>query len=208
MPKRKAIDFGNCHACVVGVTGSGKTWGTVRSLVKVKEPVIFFNTKHDESIPASYVKMSAENSYIQLKRAVIRGRKINYIPSRDETQRSRELKNLIHFLFDNGGIVVYLVVDEIHLYSKRDIYYKLMEVATTGRSYGIHLIAMSQRPANIDNNLMTQCEKFVIFKCSLENQYLKRYGFPVEDMEQGFKKGGKYSYLEFDLTELYGPFIV
>jgi DNA helicase HerA-like ATPase len=206
--KQKAIDFGNLHSCVIGVTGSGKTYGVVHSLKRTKEPVLFFNTKHDDQVPKNFLIMSQDNSYIQLKRALVRGRKINYLPSRDERQRERELVNIIRFLFDASGFPVYLVVDEVHLYSRRSAYYKLMEVATTGRSYGIKAIWMSQRPANIDNNLMTQAERFIIFQCSLEHQYLKRYGFPVEQMEQLLKQGGKYSYLEFDLLHLAGPFKV
>lgn len=206
--KQKYIDFGAVHTCVIGVTGSGKTYGTVRSLQRVKEPVLFFNTKHDENIPKTFLVMTRENSYIQLKRALVRGRKINYLPSRDEKEREKELVNLIRFLFDSSGLPVYFVVDEVHLYGRRSAYYKLMEVATTGRSYGIRAVWMSQRPANIDNNLMSQSEKFIVFKCSLENQYLKRYGFPVEEMEDGFKKGGKYSYLEFDLVDIKGPYKV
>jgi DNA helicase HerA-like ATPase len=206
--RKKMIDFGNLHSCVIGVTGSGKTYGVVNSLKGAKEPVLFFNTKHDEQVPKSFLIMSQDNSYIQLKRALVRGRKINYLPSRDERQRERELVNIIRFLFDGSGMPVYLVVDEVHLYNRRSAYYKLMEVATTGRSYGIKAIWMSQRPANIDNNLMTQAEKFIIFQCSLEHQYLKRYGFPVERMEELFRQGGKYSYLEFDLLHLIGPFKV
>ena len=206
--KQKAIDFGNLHSCVIGVTGSGKTYGVVHSLKRTKEPVLFFNTKHDEQSPKNFLVMTKDNTYMQLKRAIVRGRKINYIPSRDDKEREKELVNLIRFLFDASGHPVYLVVDEVHLYGRRNVYYKLMEVATTGRSYGIRAVWMSQRPANIDNNLMSQAEQFIIFKCSLENQYLKRYGFPVEDMERKFKEGGKYSYLEFDLLHLSGPYKV
>lgn len=206
--KRKLIDFGSVHSCVIGITGSGKTFGTVQSLKNVKEPVLFFNTKHDEQIPKNFLIMTKDNSYIQLKRALVRERKINYLPSRDEREREKELVNIIRFLFSWFGTPVYFVVDEVHLYGRRNAYYKLMEVATTGRSYGIRAIWMSQRPANIDNNLMSQSEKFIVFKCSLENQYLKRYGFPVEEMEQKFKEGGKYSYLEFDLVNLVGPYKV
>ncbi|WP_353853168.1 type IV secretory system conjugative DNA transfer family protein [Dehalobacter restrictus] len=207
--KKKRIEFGDIHTCVFGITGSGKTYGTLHSLKSVKEPVIFVNTKHDtQSVPRVFVGMSPENSYIQLKRAITRGSKINYVISSDERQRDKELSNLIRFLFSNGNLPVYFVVDEVHLYGKRSVYYKLMEIATTGRSYGIRFIPMSQRPANIDNNLMTQCDRFIAFKCPLENQYLKRYGFPVDEMKDLFKKGGEYAYLEFDLDSLSGPFKV
>lgn len=208
MPDKKAIDFGPGHALVAGITGSGKTWGTVRSLAKKSEPVIFFNTKNDDTIPSSYVQMDSGNSYMQLKRAITRGRKINFIPSRDEVQRARELRNMVHFLFDMGKLELYFVVDEVQLYQTRGMMFKLMEISTTGRSFGIHAVWMSQRPARIDNDLMTQVEKFIMFQCPMENQYLKRYGFPTEDMDARLKKGGQYSFVEFDLANLSGPYKV
>ena len=210
--KQKYIEFGDIHTTVFGVTGSGKTYGVLHSIKRVKEAVIFFNTKHDTQVPNTFLTMTPDNSYIQLKRAIVRGRKINFLPSRDERQRDTNLSNIIRFLFDSSDLIVYLVVDEVHLYQKRNVYYRLMEVATCGRSFGhnsgIRGVWMSQRPANISNNLMTQSERFIVFQCALESQYLKRYGFPVETMDSLFKRGGQYSYLEFDLLNLSGPFRV
>lgn len=211
--KSKRIEFGDIHTTIFGVTGSGKTYGALHSIKHEKEAVIFFNTKHDyKSVPKSFLVMGPENSYIQMKRAIVRGRKINFLPSRDERIRAKQLVNLIRFLFDSSNTVVYLMIDEVHLYKDKGAYYKLMEVATTGRTFGnnssIRAVWMSQRPALIDNSLMSQSEKFIIFRCNLEHKYLKSYGFPVEEMGPKFREGGEFSYLEFDMLNLTGPYKV
>jgi hypothetical protein len=79
---------------------------------------------------------------------------------------------------------------------------ELRRVATGGIRFGIHGVFISQRPALIDNTLMTQSVGMIIFHCNMESQYFKRYGIPYEDMEKQLDSLGQYSYCEYDFKNI------
>jgi len=89
-------------------------------------------------------------------------------------------------------------VDEVHLFGK-DSQKSLIELATTGRSYGFRGIYLSQRPALIDNTLMALSEQMIIFKCNMEGPYFDRYRIPYTDkIEPELNRLGKYSFCLYD----------
>lgn len=203
------IDFGNRHTTVIGITQSGKTYAVKKTLANTTKAVLFINTNYQE-LPNSFIKVTANDSISTIKKALSMGRKINYIPQLDSDTREIELSKLIDMLYDMGmnKKEVYLVVDEVHLFGKMATK-KMVQVATTGLSYKIYAIWVSQRPANIDNTLMTQSDKFIIFKTNMEVGYFKNYGIPAEEIKERLEKGGQYSYCIWkDSMELTGAFKV
>lgn len=202
------INFKSGHSTVIGITRSGKTYATKESLKSVKDGVIFFNTQL-EDMPNSFIKCNADNNIRIIMSALSKGKKIDYRPNLDSNVREKELKYIIDNLYLRSQIdkKIYLVVDEIHLYEKESLK-AVVQVATTGLRYNIYGIWISQRPANINNTLMTQSNQFIMFKTNMESEYFKRYGIPSDDVKKRLEKGGQYSYCYYDFIEVTGPYKV
>lgn len=201
------INFSKGHSTVIGITRSGKTYATKKSLANVKEGVLFFNTQL-EQMPNTFIKVSNNDSMAVIKKAIEKGRKINYLPSIDSEIRQKELVYIIQCLYTrNSTKKLYLVIDEVHLYEKEALK-SLVQVATTGIRFGIHGIWISQRPANVDNTLMSQSNQFIIFKTNMESQYFDRYGIPSDIIKQKLEKAGEYSYCTYDFMNVEGAFKV
>ena len=204
--KRQLIEFDG-HTVVCGLTRSGKTWAVKESLRGQKSGTLFFNVQH-ELLPNDYIKAGSRDSRRAILRGLDKGCKINYIPSTDLDRQALELSCLIEMLYDGLKRDVILVVDEVHLFTGKDVKRQLIRVATTGLRYGIRGVWISQRPANIQNTLMTQSNKFVFFKMNMEYQYLAGHGIPGERIGEVVKQGGKYAYCTFDWGDISGPFRV
>lgn len=202
------INWGNQgHSTVIGITRSGKTYATKKSLANVKEGVIFFNTQL-EKMPNSFIDVNSSDTINVVKKAIDKGLKINYKPHLDADVRSKELIKLIDMLYQRSSTKkVYLVVDEVHLYEKESLK-KLIQVATTGLRFGINAIWISQRPANIDNTLMTQSNQFIIFRTNMESGYFDRYGIPADTIKDKLERAGEYSYCVYDFMDVKGAFKV
>lgn len=201
------IDFSTGHSTVIGITRSGKTYATKQTLSKVKEGVLFFNTQL-ESMPTNFIRVNGSDNIDVIKRALNAGRKLNYIPSQDSDIRGKELIYIVDSLYSRGNEKkIYFVVDEVHLYEKESLK-KLIQIATTGLRFGIYGIWISQRPANIDNTLMTQSNQFIIFKTNMESGYFDRYGIPADKIKTMLESAGQFSYCIYDFISLKGPFKV
>lgn len=198
------IDFSQGHSTVIGITRSGKTYATKKSLENVKEGVLFFNTQLEE-MPKKFITCNSESITSIMMQALKRGMKINYLADTEEVFRESEIVHLVKKLYQANIKKVYFVVDEVHLYNNLALK-ELIKVATTGLRFGIYGIWISQRPANIDNTLMTQSNQFIIFDTNMESGYFKRYGIPADEIKERIGKGGKYSYCTYNFKEVRGPF--
>lgn len=198
----KLINFDG-HTTVMGITRSGKTYAVKKSLARVNEGVLFFNTQY-EDMPG-YSEADWKADWPTLESLLKKGRKIDYKPQFDEETRSKELVYLINSLHDGTEKNVILAVDEVHLMDKAATK-AMIKVATTGLRFGVKGAWLSQRPANIDNTLMTQSNQFVIFKLNMEGAYLDRYRMPSEEIKRKIEQGGQYNYIVYDWDSLKGPF--
>jgi DNA helicase HerA-like ATPase len=185
----------NEHYAVFGQTRSGKTTSTYTMLARQKKAVIFFNTQ--QIIMPGYVTIEKKISTKMLYKLIQAGKKCNYVPDRET--RQEELTTIIKLLYNFAGVAkidLYLVIDEIHLFEKRALK-SAEEVATTGIRWGIHLIAISQRPAKVSNTILTQATSFLFFKLSImERQYLESYRIPFDEVYNKIKK--PYEFVIFD----------
>ena len=209
MQKRKQgqlIQFDG-HTVVVGLTRCGKTWAVKESLKGQKNGTLFFNPQM-ELFGEDFVSADGSSQIGRIKDAIEQGYKVNFIPSTDLERQSLQLAFLIKSLYDGCTRDMILVVDEVHLFTAKEVKRELIRVATTGLRFGIRGVWISQRPAEIFNTLMTQSNKFVIFKTNMESNYFDRYRIPGEEIAQRIKAGGLYSYCTFDWSEVQGPFKV
>jgi DNA helicase HerA-like ATPase len=198
------IDFAG-HCTVIGKTQSGKTYATQKSLKNVQGGVLFFNTMYGD-LPG-FTEATSKNTKEQIISLLNQGRKVNFMPSRDEDVRDKEFKLLVEKAQSGAVNQIIIAIDEVHLYGKIGTK-KMIEIATTGRHDGIKGVFISQRPAHIDNTLMTQSEQFVIFKLNMEQGYLERYKMPSEEIAKKIQQGGKYAYVTYDWESLKGAYKV
>jgi hypothetical protein len=196
-------NFGNGHCTVIGMTQNGKTYTVNRILQNQKRGVLFFNTQL-EDLP-NYIKVNKTTPFLTIKSLLKKGHKVNYFPSSIISVQGQELIFLVSQLFENGLFTkenyIYMVIDEVHLFKKKALE-SVCRIATGGLRFGIHGIFLSQRPANIDNTLMTQSTEMLIFFCSMESQYFKNYCIPIEDILQKIEKNGKYSFCSYDFVNI------
>jgi DNA helicase HerA-like ATPase len=201
------IDFSKKHTTVVGMTQSGKTTAVHRSAERMSQGVLFFNTQQIE-VSNKWVDADGSDDEKVLIKALRKGEKINFLPSRDN--RWKQLKAIIRLLYDASErslMDIYIVVDEIHLADKEALK-SCIELATTGIRWGLHGIFISQRPALVDNTIMNQSMQFIFLKTTLEKRYMEGYGLPYEHIKSGLESGGQYSYMVYDFHSLEGPFKV
>jgi len=202
------IKFPGKHTAVFGTTQTGKTYAVQKSLMSQKEGVLFFNVNH--APVSNYVRADSKDDLDNVISVLMAGEKINYLPERET--RWQEIAAIVEHILDLGGFPVTIVFDECHLmYLNPDKYKRaaqaaLEETVTTGLSKGIKAIFITQRPALLDNTLMTQSEFKVFFRTENEGPYLKRYGIPFEDVERMTAK--EYHYCTHYRGQIEGAFKV
>jgi hypothetical protein len=211
MTVTKLIDFGEeDHTAVFGQTRSGKTYGARESLQKQSKGVLFFNTQQIR-FPGAWTVATKQTDFDDIVDGLIGGEKIVYNPSREH--RQQELATIILLLYKAAeehmsDLDIYVVIDEVHLFTGRALA-ACVELATTGIRWGLKAVWISQRPAKVDNTLMTQSTRFVLYELSqMESQYFKTYRLPFEEIYSKLGEGGKYSYVVFDGRKVEGPYKV
>jgi hypothetical protein len=191
------------HTTVVGRTREGKTYTVSHILKELMQGVLFYNTSNEEL--KGYIKVNQKTPFFMILDLLIKGQKLNYIPSSELKKQYQEISFLIKHLFNyakfNKNNFIYIVVDEAHLF-KGDSLDQVERIATGGLHYGLHGIFLSQRPANLSNTLMTQSSNMMIFFSNMESQYFKNYSIPIEEILKRIEKNGKYSFCTFDFKEI------
>lgn len=209
------IDFGQAHhSTVIGTTGTGKTFGTAHSLLESDKGVFFFNTMGTDSVPAAYTRASGQSDIESIDRLLKRKRKVNFIPSFSPEVRDRQLQAIIRYLLDDGRKRdMILAVDEVHLF-KNDkkagikVQDELIRLATTGRNFGVKGVYLSQRPANVNNNLLEMSSNWVIYFVPLGKSWFTAYNMPYEEIIEPLKSAPEHSYMLYDFKNVKGPFKV
>jgi len=191
--------FKEGHTIVLGLTRSGKTYAVKKILTQSNNGVLFFNTQ-DENLEG-FIKVGAITPFNIILKLLKLKRKINYIPSTKLKDQFIEIQFLVNQLFENAHLSqknsIFIVVDEAHLFLKESLE-SIKRIATSGIRWGINGIFISQRPANLDNTLMSQSSHMLIFKCNMESQYFKNYSIPIEIILSNIEHYGKYSFCEYD----------
>lgn len=200
---KKMYKFKEGHTIVLGLTQSGKTYAVKKILTYSNKGVLFFNTQNENL--EGFIKVNMTTKYSIILKLLKLNRKINYIPSTILKNQFKEMNFLINQLFENSNFSkknpIYFVVDEAHLFEKESLE-SIKRIATSGIRWGINGIFISQRPANLDNTLMSQSSHMLIFKCNMESQYFKNYSIPIENILNQIEKNGKYSFCEYDFMKV------
>jgi hypothetical protein len=213
--KRRAkdmlIDFDKAHQHVVlGTTGTGKTYGAAHSLAKSNKGVLFFNTVHADSVPSSFIKADSSTDLDLINRALRKGKKINFIPSFNPDLRDKQMAAVINYFLD-GSKRDYMIfaVDEVHLY-KKDAKTALIGFATVARNMGMKGVFISQRPANVENQILEMCGQWALYLTPMSPKWFNDYSMPGDKIVSELEKSPEYSYLIYSIKDrsLKGPFKV
>lgn len=214
MVKRvKAFNIGNEHCTVLGLTQHGKTYGTIKTLDTIKEPILFFNTNETslKGIKGKWYDANGSHDMNQLIHALKEGYKVNFIPSTDIKKAGIQLKYITDEIYNYGRIPFRFVIDEVHLFwmaGSKPGQEALTRLASTGLGRGYKCMFLSQRPAMVNNTLLTQSTKHILFALGLNDEsYLKQNGFPVEQIKEATKQE-KYVFAEFDQKEVKGGYTI
>jgi DNA helicase HerA-like ATPase len=193
--------FNQGHTTVIGMTQNGKTYTVSHLLESQKRGVLFFNAQMEDL--QGYIKVDKTTKFSIILKLLKKGQKINYFPSSRMSEQQNEISFLIEQLFENGHFnkknFIYFVVDEAHLFKKKSLE-QVCRIATGGLRFGIHGVFLSQRPANLDNTIMTQSTDMLIFFCSMESQYFKNYSIPIQQIIDEITKHGKYSFCSYNFV--------
>lgn len=205
------IDFDKAHQHVVlGTTGTGKTYGAAHSLLKSDKGVFFFNTVHADSVPSSFIKADSTTDIELIDRALRKGKKINFVPSFNPDQRDKQMAAVVNY-FLNGSKREYMIfaVDEVHLY-KKDAKTALIGFATVARNMGMKGVFISQRPANVENQILEMCGQWAIYLTPMSSKWFNEYALPGDQINSILENSPDYSYLIYTVKDrqLKGAYIV
>ena len=204
----KSIPLENEHSTVLGLTRHGKTYAIIKSLDSLKEGVLFINVQR-ETVSSKFVRADGNNTPGQIFEQIQKGRKINYLPSDNLEQFSKEIGFLINKLYSYGDLNIRIVIDETHLLSQtknKEGLNGCIRVATTGLRRGYKAVFITQRPAMLHNTLYSQSLNHVLFALGkVDESYLKEKGFPVAEIVEK-TRNEKYHFALFDQKEVKGAF--
>jgi hypothetical protein len=207
-PPTGILDAG--HTACVGLTRSGKTTWALERAGEWPGPVIFINTQ-EENVPTAgdWVFVRGENTVGEITSALLSGFHLNFLPAEDTKQARGQVRVLVDLLF--GRVwrpKLLLIADEAYVYAPRSaLYTPLHRVARRGLRWGIHGLWISLRPADVSFDLLTQCQRHVIFNTSnYEGSYFRSHGLPGEAIQAAVSAAPPYSYVVWDLREMSGPF--
>jgi len=187
---------------------------------------VYYNTQYEVRVERAGTAIIQDMG--GFRKAYNKGyRKIVWNPNEDKEIAMKDLENLVDLLFKMGKEInkdaidtpkpfVYLFIDEYHRYSsKTKENPNIDKVWTMGRRWGVLGIAISQRPAHISHEVLTQSPQHIIFFLGkYEKGYFDRYDIPIfKDDENakwiskgwgsGESKSNRYHFLVYDQVELY-----
>ncbi len=142
------------------------------------------------------ITISGKNHVKVIKKALIERRRVAFIPTTSKKLRDKEVEALWHILKGiNKNIYVY--VDEAqHWGSSRTNSFD--EYAIRGLKHGIHLVTMTQRPANISKTIASQAKTMVCFDISgYEKKYFKEYKLPYEEIVAKLADKPDYYFVQY-----------
>jgi len=185
------------HTSILGETQSGKTI-LANHLFSITGG-LFIDIEDVGDIKAD-ITLTRRNSTDMFIKALKTRKYVKYVPSENIEVSLKEVKWIWRALKKlNKNIFVY--VDEIQNWggSRKNAFDVF---AVRGLKYGIHLVAISQRPQNISKTILTQSPTVIIFDISgMEKKYFEDKELPYEDIKNNLMKQPKYSFVVYRRNE-------
>lgn len=199
----KEIPWGKGHKDLFGMTQHGKSFATMQTLGRATVPVLYFNT-NGSKVTSRFTQATGANTKEQIEMGINRGKKINFIPSTKPAEFEKQLAALTEIVFEKER-KMFFAIDEVHLFKKEGLQ-ALRRIATAGLGRGYEGIFISQRPANVHNDLISQAESRVFFNLEeVDRQYLKRQGIPIDEMMNQIDRH-HYLFSIYENGQVSGPY--
>lgn len=162
------------HCGLVGGTRTGKSWALMRILENSPDFIAIFPGGKDEP---KYREIStlyfAERPTREIKEAIAhcakKGQRIacSIIPISDN-----QVEEIVGLAFTLGNIV--MAVDEAHEWcSPSYVLPAIKRAARRGAALNVKLVLVSQRPMDLNNDILSQCELLIVFCLWLEADLCK-----------------------------------
>ncbi len=195
------------HLAIMGKTGLGKTYtGEVllEQLLLKGYTSIIVDPHDDFLVLAEVPEFEGKVKIFRMKRELPTLSDLYHegcctiIPMKDfddEDWRERVMHYLTTLLFDNvkaGNInPFFFVIDESHILAPQDhknfCKESIIKAVKEGRKFGMGVILLTQRPASLDKNALSQCGTQIILKVTNDND-IKSISRSVEGMTVEDKK--------------------
>jgi AAA+ ATPase superfamily predicted ATPase len=159
------------HRFICGITRSGKTTHAVELFKVLHGCRIFVNTQYERMVEAAVDKK--ENIVTKVKALCkllekYEG-KIVFNPDPEVDKSVEQITDIWKVLKEVGKIMTeerarvwcHLFIDEVHLFGK-----KLDVIWRMSARYGIKVVAISQRPADVSHTILTQSPIHIIYNLS------------------------------------------
>ena len=187
---------GSHHMAILGVTGSGKSFLARKIINELRNNTkiicVDFTGEWRKELPANDVESFDTNE------DAIETEKISLIELNDVSNTTESLKEtndrlqeIFSYAKENAGSKICLVLEEAHTivpettflgdygdYSaNKALVNKMSQIALQGRKYGIGLLVLAQRTANVSKTVLTQCNTVICFQAFDDTSYtfLKNY---------------------------------
>ncbi len=204
---------------LLGITGSGKSYLTRQILKQVlndtKVICVEFTGEWKKNIENEKYQLITKNNiggYLANQEKKIG---IFELPAiNNTTEALKEKQNALDALFnyakkrydENNFLKVALVLEEAHTItpetsflgemgdygSNKALVNKMVQVALQGRKYGVGLLVIAQRTANVSKTVLTQCNTVVCFQAYDETSFSFLGNYVGKDMVQALPNLKQY----------------
>lgn len=194
-------DITQKHSVIIGCTNSGKSTFAEHLFKNTPYKSIYYDVQEERNPPSNNVVL------LQGGLSMDAIKKYNHMviyAKFDREVRQLELAKIVKILMTLGKyypprkIWCNLFVDEAHeIAPLHDNKNPLNLVFTKGYRYGISGHAITQRPAALNQTILTQAENHFFFNVNLyETPYFDRFKLPFQEIEGHIRK--KYHFAHWD----------
>ncbi len=147
------------RACIIGMTGSGKT--TLAKAILQTRPYVVI---HDAKGLIQIDGFARYTNLLQCQQS--KYAKIIYAPNHKELRDSIIIESFFHWIYDRQNTTLY--VDEVYSVTNRgeipDYYHAIL---TRGREMNISCISSTQRPKLIPQSILSESDLYYVFRLLL-----------------------------------------
>ena len=182
------------HTSILGGTQSGKT--ELSNWLFQKTGGLFIDIEDLGHIKAQ-ITITRKSRASDFERAIKGYRRVKYVPSPHIKKSSMEIKWIWEKLRKMNKNI-YLYVDEIQNWGDARI--NICDVfAVRGLKHGVHLVSITQRPANLSKTIASQTMTFIFFECGdFERKYFNTHKLPYDKIMDKLVKQEKYCWVIYN----------
>ena len=207
------------HLALIGVTGSGKTFLSLeiikKLLIDTKVICIDFTGEWKKKLETSIVQNTSKISVVSYLSNPDKKVGLFELPSlSNTTDVLKETQDFLEAVFNyakteydnNTPRKIALVLEEAHTItpetsflgdmgdysSNKALVNKMTQVALQGRKYGVGLLVIAQRTANVSKTVLTQCNTVICFQAFDETSFTFLGNYVGKDMVEALPNLKQY----------------